>query len=493
MDSAKYNQSVLSFLAKVWDLEKVHGKEIDSIFDSKLLHSKSFVNNIFSLSRSKNKFTFINLMKLVNKFTKIIPAFGRFPVLGFSNAESSLHKRFFYLKNFKQVNNNWAYTSIFPNVNLRESVFDKSQIQLGKLDALLINQDFSEKQIIIINDLYFKFLQMTFPLQFLEGLESNFSLAKKALKPYKAKALLGSNPTITNSIYILSVAKSMGKKLINAQHGGAYGYQKNQSTFLEVELPIFDQFLTWGWTKLPNHPALSQLQAYPLPSPWMSERKNYWKDFKIDNSKQFDILWMPNNLKRFTWAPEGSKSNRRDIKNEFSSLMIDFMSHALKSKIRIYCKAYSPAAVFMMSETYNKLEEMGGDNFKLCDNYDKGLTFELLEKCNLVLFDQPSTGFFECVNCNIPTMVLVPSFYEFEDWCINDFKLLEESGLLHYSSKSLIDEMEKFLLNPSAWMNNSQRKLIIKNFSTKYALTDNKWWVSWRIFLKQLKKDINAR
>jgi len=90
-------------------------------------------------------------------------------------------------------------------------------------------------------------------------------------------------------------------------------------------------------------------------------------------------------------------------------------------------------------------------------------------------------------------MVLVPSFYEFEDWCINDFKLLEESGLLHYSSKSLIDEMEKFLLNPSAWMNNSQRKLIIKNFSTKYALTDNKWWVSWRIFLKQLKKDINAR
>ena len=151
------------------------------------------------------------------------------------------------------------------------------------------------------------------------------------------------------------------------------------------------------------------------------------------------------------------------------------------------------ALLFKKQQKEPELEEMGGDNFKLCDNYDKGLTFELLEKCNLVLFDQPSTGFFECVNCNIPTMVLVPSFYEFEDWCINDFKLLEESGLLHYSSKSLIDEMEKFLLNPSAWMNNSQRKLIIKNFSTKYALTDNKWWVSWRIFLKQLKKDINAR
>ena len=493
MDSAKYNQSVLSFLAKVWGLNKVHGKEIDNIFESKLLQSSSFVNNIFSLSRTKNKFNLVNLMKFIYKFIKYLPAFGRFPVLGFSNSEGSLHKRFFYLKNFKQVNNDWVHTSISPNMSLRESLFNKSQIKLDKLEVLLTKQDFSEKQIIIINELYLQFLQQTFPLQFLEGLEYNFSIAKKVLKPYKVKALLGSNPTVTNSIYILSAAKTMGKKLINAQHGGAYGYQKNQSTFLEIELPIFDQFLTWGWTKLPKHPALSRLHANPLPSPWLSERKNYWRDFSIEATKKYDVLWMPNNLKRFTWAPEGSKSNRIDIKNEFSSLMVDFMSHAVKSKIKVYCKAYSPSAVFTMYETYNKLEEIGGDYFELCNNYNKGITFELLEKCKLVLFDQPSTGFFECINCNIPTMVLVPSFYEFEDWCINDFKLLEESGLLHYSSKSLTNEMEKFLFNPSAWMENHQRKLIINNFARKYALSDDKWWLTWRTFLKELKKDINER
>ena len=493
MESAKYNQSVLSFLAETWDLEKIHGKEIDHIFDSKFQQPPSFVNNIFSLSRTKNKFTFINLIKLVNKFTKMIPAFGRFPVLGFSNAEGSLHKRLFYLKNFKKVNTNWAYAPVTPNISLREDIFSKSQLELSTLNVYLVNCGFSSKQIIVINELYFNFLKLTFPLQILEGLQHNYNSAQKALKPYKAKALLGSNAILTNSLFISGVAKSMGKRLINVQHGGGYGYQKNQSAFLEVELPNYDQFLTWGWTELPKHPALSHLQVYPLASPWLSERKNYWKGYSIDAVKRFDVLWMPNNLKRFIWAPEGSKSNRRDVKDEFSSFMIDFISHAAKSKIKIFCKPYSPSACLIMSQTYDKLEEIGGDYYECSEKYDKGLTFELLEQCKLVFFDQPSTGFFECLNCNIPTMVLVPSFYEFEDWCINDFKLLEESGLLHYSSKSLIDEMEKFLLNPSVWMNNSKRKLIIKNFSIKYALTDDKWWVSWRTFLKQLKKDINAR
>ena len=76
---------------------------------------------------------------------------------------------------------------------------------------------------------------------------------------------------------------------------------------------------------------------------------------------------------------------------------------------------------------------------------------------------------------------------------MDDFTLLEEVGLIHRTLQSLMNEIQRFLIDPTAWMKDSQRKLVVRNFSNKYALTDNKWWRSWRIYLKQLKKEMNEK
>ena len=150
--------------------------------------------------------------------------------------------------------------------------------------------------------------------------------------------------------------------------------------------------------------------------------------------------------------------------------------------------------MLLMASTFKTMSEVGGDYFVCADRFDKGLTYELLNKCQLVLWDQPGTGFLECISAGIPTLILWSRLNcEEEEWCIVDFTRLEEVGLIHRTLQSLMNEIQRFLIDPTAWMKDSQRKLAVENFSNKYALTDNKWWRSWRIYLKQLKKEMNEK
>ena len=481
-----FNQSVISMLSKVWGLDNIYENQT---FEINLSQPPTFRNNLFDISKNKFSFSNYKVWGKLNLLIKCLPALGRFPVLTFANSTSALNRRFFYLINFKQVNENWPQNFVVADMQLRKSILIKSDMGRSAIYSFLEDYDFSDKQKKIIVELYHEFFQASLPLQFLEGFEGNYVSAQKALQPFKVSALLFSSAGGTRSSFVVGTARSLGFKIINAQHGGHYGYLKDVSVILEDEWPMCDVFLTWGWTRLPNHPAINNLITKPLPSPWLSERKFYWKDIVIGGPKPFDILWMPNMMKRFTGSPQGASSSRRDVIDEFSNSMIDFVKNAAKSKIKLYCKPYNPTTVHLMATTYDSMHDIGGEFFVCADRFDKGLTYELLNKCKLVLWDQPGTGFMECMACKIPTMILWPRIYcEEEAWCVDDFNYLEEVGLIHRTSKSLINEIQQFLIDPVAWMSDSQRKLAVQSFANKYALTDDQWWKTWRKYLKQLKK-----
>jgi putative transferase (TIGR04331 family) len=489
INTQEFNQSVISLLAEVWELNNIDAHQFVEPSQAK---QPAFINNLFRID--KGEFTRRRILRGVSRCIKWLPPLGRFPVLEFANSTGSLDKRFFYLKNFKEVDEGWIQEPVEADLVLRESILNKSQLTLNAINNFLSIYDFSEKQKDIITKLYFKFLKASLPLQFLEGFQNNYNAAKKVLMPFKVRALLFSSAGGTRSSFVVGVAKSLGFKIINAQHGGHYGYLKDVSPILEIEWPMCDLFLTWGWTQLPRHPAIKQMRTYPLPSPWLSERKFYWKDLVIGGHKSFDILWMPNMMKKFTGPPQGASSSRRDVIDDFSDSMIDFIRNAAESKIRVYCKPYNLTTLKLMADTYDSMRDIGGDFLVCQDRFDKGLTYELLNKCKLILWDQPGTGFMECIACNIPTMILWPRIYcEEEAWCIDDFNYLEEVGLIHRTSKSLINEIQQFLIDPVTWMIDSQRKLAVQSFTNKYALTDDQWWKSWRTYLKQLKNEINEK
>ena len=319
---------------------------------------------------------------------------------------TGLIKQFFYFKYFKEVNEQWAQEPVTPDLRLRAEVFNETQLELNGINAFLSDNGFSDKQKQVITKLYFDFFRTSCPSQFLEGLQKNYQAAQKALTPFKVRAMLYSGANGTRSTFVIGAAKSMGFKIISEQHGGYYGYIEDFSTAMEVEYPECDQFLTWGWLKLPKHPAITQLQTHQLPSPWLSARKFYWKDLMIGGPKPYDILWFPSKMKLFTGAPQGASSIRRDVIDEFSISMIDLVTNAAKLKIKVFCKPYNPVTVYLMASTFKTMSEVGGEFFVCADRYDKGLTYELLNKCQLVLWDQPGTGFLECVSAGIPTLIL---------------------------------------------------------------------------------------
>ncbi|WP_061298654.1 hypothetical protein [Leptospira borgpetersenii] len=481
-----YHESLIYFLSEIWDLKVIQSdsKAMNHLNIPKAIKFKNTLFVIGSGKRILNRI-FISLERIIDK----IGFLPKFPILTFANSEPALRFRKLYLFYFQRLSNFWIFQDCLRDDSLRRRIF---QIELSpNFFKYLIRLGFSTDQIIKAWNLFFKYLSEVYPTQYLEGFSQNLNEASRLLKPNLKKYLFSSGDGDAHSTFVIAAAKEMGFKIIKAQHGGHYGYYRDNSPALEIELPSADTFLTWGWTKMHEGKQLEHIKTYPLPSPWLSERNQYWRKVKVGKTGEFDILWMPQVMKRFTGTPQGASSIRRDVISEFSQYMIDFIEKTSEKKIRVYVKPYNPMTLALLSKTYSRLSEIGGQYFARSDHFDKGLTKESLEKCSLVLWDQPGTGFLECISCGIPTLLLWNRLYcEEEEWTKDDFRQLEEVGIIHRNSKSLIEEFLRFRENPDRWMSEPVRKTVWNNFKIKYALSSENWHKDWKKFLKNLNRSV---
>ncbi|WP_245667211.1 hypothetical protein [Leptospira tipperaryensis] len=302
------------------------------------------------------------------------------------------------------------------------------------------------------------------------------------------KFLFSSGDGDTFSTYLIASAKGNGFKIIKAQHGGHYGYYRDNRPALDIELPSTDIFLTWGWTKMHSGAQLEKIESIPMPSPWLSERKLYWKGRKIDDRRKYDLLWMPQMMKRFVGAPQGASSIRRDVIQDFSKFMISMARGIREKNLKAFIKPYNATTVALLQKTYQTIENEGSNCITVSNSFDKGLTRELLQDCSIVLWDQPGTGFLECLSCEIPTLVYWDRLYcEEEEWTKSDFELLENYGIIHRSISSLLEEATLLLKDPTAWMENKDRKFVVDSFCRKYALTSENWSRDWVSYLRSLE------
>ncbi|UOG55411.1 transferase [Leptospira noguchii] len=485
----RYNNSIVWYLSKIWNIPISEIYEAKDIPLKKSYLQREYVNQLFQIGRLKK-----NLNRILQKFELFfnwLPLRNKIPVLTFANAEPALRFRGFYIDTFSRLPNNWNIQHIDLNETLRRVIFNLDIKKYSTFINYLVKLGISEK---ITHSSWFSFqtfLSREYPVQYLEGLKTNFEIGKGLLSRYKRKILISSGDGDTFSTFLIAVAKSLQFKIIKAQHGGHYGYLYDVSPVLEVEFPSTDIFLTWGWTRMHEGAQLEHVECVPLPSPWLSERKKYWKKLRFDIPKEYDILWMPQMMKRFTGAPQGASSIRRDVIQEFSNSMIDLANEIRNRNLKTFVKPYNFLTVALLEKTYQKIREVGGGNVTISDTYDKGLALELIQNCTLVLWDQPGTGFLECLSCGIPTLVYWDRLYcEEEEWTKADFEILEKNGIIHRSVSSLFEEAVFLLQNPLSWMQEPSRQIAIDSFCRKYALTSENWSGDWKYYLKSLKKVI---
>jgi len=479
--SPEFNEFMPTYLSEIWNIRKVGAGEI---FNFNIGIKKQGKNHLFSLGKyNENK---KRLYALVEKHLNFLLSKRRFPVLTFANAETALRLNGFYLKHFRQLTPRWTFEKKERNLALREKVFQADHLFDNNFLTFLKIIGFNDNQFLKAVTLFKFFLTMFYPIQFLEGIVSNLVSSKEMFTPNDYKAILSSGDGDTYSSFILAYAKEIGFKVIKAQHGGHYGYLRDNRPALDIELPSADIFFTWGWSRMHPGKQVENIKCLPMPSPWLSERKKYWKGVNFKKKKEFDIIWMPQMMKRFVGTPTGASSVSRDVLDRFSFDMLSIAKALEELKVRVYCKPYNLITVSLLKNTFQKIHFILGNKYVLDREFDKGLHKQLLQKGKLILWDQPGTGFLECLACGIPTMIIwTRLFCEEEAWCQDDFKALEKVGIVHRSPESFQREYLVFQEAMIVWMYEPKRLDVIHAFCKKYALTDPAWDKVWSEYLSK--------
>lgn len=474
-----FNQSMIWFVGRVWKLP-----ESDPVPDQQQFGSQvGFKNNLFRLY-PRASWRLISRVWL--QLLELLPR-TRFPTLSMVNAAGAFLEHGFYLKYFAEVSLKWPLAVIGFDRELREKLFPDNFIENSELNDFFIKLGLGVHEQKRVRLLLVEFIRCYYPPSLLEAIPQNLKQALQALQPLKRKALISSSGRDSRSAYVVAGAKQMGVSIVNHQHGGHYGYLEDVSVILELEYPGVDQFVSWGWSRLPTHPAVKGMSVVELPSPWLSERKRYWSGLSLGGEREYDFLLMPNMVKRFPPAPHGASTSRIDLIQEFAASLKCLVSKAVEKGVRILHKPYNATTVNLLAKTMRELESIGGSYYFCEQQLDKGLTHELVQRCHVVLWDQPGTGFLECLSSNIPTMVYWPRTYCREEaWVKPLFLQLEQLGVVHRDVETLIEEMQLFKKSPHSWMNHPERVALIDRFCREFAWVSDEWPAYWSRYLDEL-------
>ena len=343
-----FNQSMIWFVGRVWQLPESDPVPEQPLFTLQV----GFKNNLFRLYPR----TPLRLIKKIwLRLMGLLPR-SRFPALTMANATGAFLQHGFYSKYFGDVTLKWPLAVVSVDRKLREDLFSDDFIENSELNGFLIKFGLELHEQNRARILFKDFMQCYYPSSLLEAIPQNMKQALQVLQPFKKRALILSSVGDSRSTYVVASAKQVGLSIIDHQHGGHYGYLEDMSAVLELEYPGVDQFVSWGWSRLPGHYAVKGISVIELPSPWLSERKRYWEKLSLGGEREYDFLLMPNLVNRFPAAPQGASKPRIDIIQEFAASLKHLVSKATERGIRILHKPYNTTTVNLLAKTMRELE-----------------------------------------------------------------------------------------------------------------------------------------
>ncbi|MBI4679327.1 MAG: hypothetical protein HY748_17265 [Elusimicrobia bacterium] len=332
------------------------------------------------------------------------------------------------------------------------------------------------------------FLAEVLPTDLLEASPENVRRCSEVLRPFAPAPLLLAETGTPEPTFMMAAAKALGMAVVGVQYGGHHSYMDDHTWANELMYPFFDAFVTWGWDARPDGEACRSTALTPLPSPWLSSRRRFWrkslaKDFAQD--KTYDFLWFTNKIYRFPPAPRGGAICSIDSIREVRAMMTGLVGLASSRGARILHKPYNLDTIGILSKTFSELERLGGASYTCTGHQDKGLTPELVDQCRIVLWDQVGTGILECLAAGIPTMAFWPKDYynrerENARGLVGE---LERWGLVHRATDTLFKELSAFKAAPQAWLDDPGRLAAAERFSRAYGWTDDSWPKAWRNYL----------
>ena len=483
--SQLFNQHLVSKLASsIWGVPEVL---VDRPLLSNVRNRKPIGNLNFD-----NPDLFIRLKRKISRFLSNYT--GSIPALRLAHIESVLLDKGLYGKD-KLI---WLDAPILKKVTEQDAFLRKALLPklLTGLSGMLLN-DLFVKQLGMTKSnatravkVYCQLLLELIPAANLEGIGHHLE-CERHLKSLSAPALFICGPG-GGDIYWIAAARKLKIPIVGVQHGAHYGFV-NHDCFIERELYFCDSFISWGWTEFPNDERYAGKRVISLPSPWLTERVKLWKNLPSLKSgkranRPHDVLLMTDRLQPFPPTITTIRMSRRDFLGVLNSSTRNIVSELCHAKIRVLHKPFNYTSRDIQGAVLDKLSRDFPSHYSEYKKLNKGLTESLILSGWMMVWDEPGTGFFECLVSEIPTMLYWERLTSHEELHTRKyFEQLERVGLLHTSHITLRRAVQEFLESPDEWLNNPERTRVIREVRSQFSDTENSWRHSWRAALKLMK------
>ncbi len=323
---------------------------------------------------------------------------------------------------------------------------------MPNIDYSLNSYNSEKRNKLILNftdsNLFEKFLKMNLKYYLPAFLIEDF----KNIKNVILNSNLPKNPDLiltgtgfTNEVFNIynAIQSSKGIKFACLQHGNCYNTNYVNDFLYEFKIP--DYFFSWGEKKKEN-----QYSTY-----------NFNVVFKKKLNKVNGNLSIICNSLSNRALPFGMHNiNERNF-----NYTLDFVQN-LDTNIKE--KTFFKLMPWDVDNTNEILKiKIMSKNLKI---YSENTSYKkILKKTRLIIFNYDSSGFYENILLNIPSVIFNKYIFEdLKDDCIDDYKELINANLIFRDKDCLKKHINRIWSNPLEWWNEKRTREAINNFNSKY-------------------------
>lgn len=485
--SHDFNQDLLCRLAALWNIPLEGGLPAAS----EAAPARPAVNRNFEGSPASRRVLRYGLT-LLDRFLRSVGIGRRIPTLSMAYHTLPLRDAGFYFLGLENVQGRFVAPRVTRDPSLREELLAATlRAEAPAIVDFLLASGFRNRETAVrAAEDFADFVAEQYPPVLLEGLAPALRAADAVLSGYGRRPLWVAEVNNDEATFLIAAARERGQEVIGFQHGGHSGYIDDHTGAVEYEYGFFDRFVSWGWDVMPDFDVCRSIPVSPLPSPWLDARARHWARALPENDrdprgKPYGFLFMSNKVYRFPPAPSGAAVARSDRLKEIVAYHEELAAACAARKVGLLHKPYNEDAGRLTSGLLARLARDHAPYYRRLVTADKGLHADRLRECAMVLWDQPGTGFLECLAAGIPTLVFWPRHYNREEPRRREaFRSLEEAGLVHRTAVSALDELARFTADPAAWRAQPARVNAVKAFARELGWSDPDWVRHWKAFLK---------
>jgi putative transferase (TIGR04331 family) len=314
------------------------------------------------------------------------------------------------------------------------------------------------------------------PLLYLEGYRACREWVKRNWDGSHTRTAVTASALIGNETFkfLAAALKERGARLIEVQHGGAYGSARYNP--MEVlQKGTGDQVWSWGWG------GESANGVKPMPNPNLSlvaqKRRGH------SGSGRPFIFYVGNNIPRYhyrTWSCPTAGQGA-----QYLDWQVRFLK-ALQTETRAGL-IFRPYPLDYGWDLRRRLLD-ACPGLRLDDPAND--YYAELQEASLVVCDMNQTTLLESLAANIPTIAFWdPHLWELRAEAEADFQLLRAAGILHHEPEGAAAAVNDFWPQAADWWNQTGVQQAREQFVQRHALNAPEWARQWSDCLNNIIAD----